>query len=47
MIADYVILAVIAILGITGGVFLIFQAKSYRARHAHRGSKHLPHQPAH
>ena len=46
MSADYVILAVIAVLGIGGGVFLLFQAKSYRARH-HCEGKHLPHQPAH
>lgn len=46
MTADYVILAVIAMLGFGGGVFLLFQAKNYRARH-HGDSKRLPHQPAH
>lgn len=46
MSADYVILAVIAVLAISGGVFLLFQAKNYRARH-HIKDKHLPRQPAH
>lgn len=31
--ADYVILAVIAVLANSGGLFLLFQAKNYRARH--------------
>jgi hypothetical protein len=44
--ADYIILAVIAILGVSGGIFLLFQAKNYRARHP-REDKRLPHQPAH
>ena len=46
MFADYVILAVVTVLGISGGVFLLFQAKNYRARH-HCEGKHLPHKPAH
>ncbi len=33
MSADYVMLAVIAVLGIGGGMFLLSQAKNYRARH--------------
>lgn len=46
MSADYVILAVVAVLAISGGVFLLFQAKNYRARH-HVAHKHIPHFPAH
>lgn len=42
MSADYIILAVVAVLAIGGGVFLLFQAKNYRARH-HLDDKHLPH----
>lgn len=32
MSADYIFLAIIAVLGIGGGLFLLSQAKSYRAR---------------
>lgn len=39
---DYIVLAVIAVLGIAGGLFLLSQAKAYRARH-HIDDKHLPH----
>lgn len=39
---DYIILGVIAVLGIAGGLFLLSQAKDYRARH-HGDDKHLPH----
>ena len=46
MSADYVILAVIAALGIGGGMFLLSQAKNYRSSHRSEG-KHRPHQPAH
>lgn len=42
MSADYVILAVFAVLTIGGGVFLLFQAKNYRARH-HLDDEHLHH----
>ena len=45
MFADYIILAVVAVLTIGGGVFLLSHAKNFRARH-HDNSKHLPHQPA-
>lgn len=38
MYTDYLILTVIAVLGIGGGVFLLFEAKRYRARH----KRHLP-----
>lgn len=41
MSADYIMLAILAIVIIGGGVFLLFQAKNYRARHM--GDKHLPH----
>lgn len=44
--ADYVILAVVAVLGTSGGLFLLSQAKSYRNRR-HSEAKHIPHQPAH
>lgn len=47
MSADYVILAVVAVLGISGGMFLLSQAKKYRARHHHIDDKHPPHQPTH
>jgi hypothetical protein len=45
MSADYISLAVIAVLSIGGGVFLLFQAKNYRARH-HIDDKRSPNQPA-
>ena len=37
--ADYVALAVIAVLSIGGGLFLLVQAKNYRARHHIKGNK--------
>lgn len=40
MYADYMILTVIAALGIGGGVFLLFEAKKYRARL----NEHAPHE---
>ena len=42
MSADYVVLAVIAVLSISGGLFLLHQAKMYRDRDQHQGDKHLP-----
>lgn len=39
---DYIVLGVIAVLGIGCGLFLLSQAKKYRARH-HIDDKHLPH----
>lgn len=42
MSADYVGLAVIAVLSISGGLFLLHQAKMYRDRNQHQGDKHLP-----
>lgn len=47
MSADYIILAVVAALGISGGMFLRSQAKKYRARHHHSNDKRPPHQPTH
>ncbi len=46
MSVDYIVLAVVAVLAIGGGLFLISQAKSYRAKHT-GATKDLPHQPAH
>ena len=43
MAADYVFLAITAVIGIGGGMFLLSQAKDYRARH-HVEEKNLPHQ---
>jgi len=45
MATDYIVLAVIAVIAIGGGLFLLSQAKSYRARHHgddkhHNGAKH-------
>lgn len=37
--ADYIILAVVAVLGIGGGMFLLREAKNYRARKLN--DKHL------
>jgi hypothetical protein len=39
MSTDYIILAVIAVLGIGGGLFLLSQAESYRLRNRARYSK--------
>ncbi len=46
MSVDYIVLAVVAVLAIGGGLFLISQSKSYRAKHT-RATKGLPPQPAH
>lgn len=39
--ADYVILAVVAVLSIGGGLFLLHQARNYRRTHQDTGT-HLP-----
>ena len=46
MSADYVILGIIAAVAITGGIFLLSQAKNYHARKRSK-DQHLPHQSAH
>ena len=33
MISDYIVLAVVAVVGIGGGLFLLREAKNYRVRH--------------
>lgn len=40
--ADYIILAVVAVMSIGGGLFLLSQAKGYRRRR-HGEGKHLQH----
>ena len=42
MSADYLVLTIVAIVGIGGGLFLISEAERYRARH-HGDGKRLPH----
>jgi len=43
---DYIILAIIAVLGIGGGLYLRYQARLLNARR-HINDKQQPHQPAH
>ena len=37
--SDYAVLVVIAASGISGGLFLLFQAKNYRAARVRRGDR--------